>query len=135
MKRVEEGLEKEKLKSQKFLLQSGQTIAFVAQMTGLDEKRLTVLKDTQKDALSDGPRVRFFVTLGSRETSYQGAFHMKLSPKHIAALDGCGCTCRCAHQPECVQIISLRRASNTKEQSTPSHKSHLSLSQRIHTTC
>jgi predicted transposase/invertase (TIGR01784 family) len=44
----EEGREEERLDMAKRLLQSGQTIEFVAQMTGLDEKTLTALKDAQK---------------------------------------------------------------------------------------
>ena len=43
-----EGIEEGKIEVAKTLLESGQTIEFVSQMTGLDEKTLTVLKDAHK---------------------------------------------------------------------------------------
>lgn len=47
-KGIEKGLEQGKIEVAKALLQNGQTIEFVSQMTGLDEKTLTALKDEQK---------------------------------------------------------------------------------------
>jgi predicted transposase/invertase (TIGR01784 family) len=45
---IEKGIGEGKIEVAKALLQSGQTIEFVSQMTGLDEKTLTALKDAQK---------------------------------------------------------------------------------------